>query len=193
MKHLKTILALSYIHLRPSCSHLRLILWLSYNQFMTVFWGRILVMCNPSMNELWATWTGLCIDLYGSRLLTADSKKGCMWLKIRPLMIKWSSYNKLMTILWSSYDLIVIILWYFLSNLQLSLGLLMIILQSSHGELMIILESFYDHLMMILQSYYNHLWQSHHYVTSISSISYGQHMMILQYVMASIWWSYSVL
>jgi hypothetical protein len=35
-----------------------------------------LVVCDPSMNELWATYTGLCIYLYGSRLLTASSYKG---------------------------------------------------------------------------------------------------------------------
>jgi hypothetical protein len=32
-----------------------------------------LVVCNPSMNELWITLTGLCIDLYGSRSLTVRS------------------------------------------------------------------------------------------------------------------------
>jgi hypothetical protein len=32
-----------------------------------------LVMCDPSMNEQLATETGLCIDLYGSRSLTARS------------------------------------------------------------------------------------------------------------------------
>jgi hypothetical protein len=32
-----------------------------------------LVVCDPSMNELRATYTGLCIDLYGSRSLTARS------------------------------------------------------------------------------------------------------------------------
>ncbi len=30
-----------------------------------------LVLCDPSVNELWATQTGLCIDLYWSRSLTA--------------------------------------------------------------------------------------------------------------------------
>jgi hypothetical protein len=30
-------------------------------------------VCDPSMNELLATKTGLCIDLYGSRSLTACS------------------------------------------------------------------------------------------------------------------------
>jgi hypothetical protein len=33
-----------------------------------------LVMCDPSMNELWAKKTGLCIDLYESRSLTARSQ-----------------------------------------------------------------------------------------------------------------------
>ena len=32
-----------------------------------------LVVCVPSMNELWAIYTGLCIYLYGSMLLTAHS------------------------------------------------------------------------------------------------------------------------
>jgi hypothetical protein len=32
-----------------------------------------LVACDPSMNKLWVTSTGLCIDLYGSRLLKAHS------------------------------------------------------------------------------------------------------------------------
>ncbi len=32
-----------------------------------------LVMCDPSMNEMWATDTGLYLDLYGSRFLTAYS------------------------------------------------------------------------------------------------------------------------
>jgi hypothetical protein len=32
-----------------------------------------LVMCDHSINELWATLTGLGIDLYESRLLTAHS------------------------------------------------------------------------------------------------------------------------
>ncbi len=41
-------------------------------------------MFNPSMNEQWATETGLCIGLYGSRSLTARSYKGHTWLKIRP-------------------------------------------------------------------------------------------------------------
>ncbi len=39
----------------------------SYNE--AVF----LVMWDPSMSELWATYTGLCLDLYGSRSLTARS------------------------------------------------------------------------------------------------------------------------
>ncbi len=32
-----------------------------------------LVMCDPFINELCVTWTSLCIDLYGSSLLTAHS------------------------------------------------------------------------------------------------------------------------
>ncbi len=32
-----------------------------------------LVVCDPSINELWVTQTGLCNDLYGSKLLTARS------------------------------------------------------------------------------------------------------------------------
>jgi hypothetical protein len=32
-----------------------------------------LVVCDPSMNEQWATSTGLCIDPFGSRLLTTHS------------------------------------------------------------------------------------------------------------------------
>ncbi len=43
-----------------------------------------LVVCDPSMNEIWVTKTGVCLDLYGSRLLTAHSWKGCTWLKIQP-------------------------------------------------------------------------------------------------------------
>ncbi len=44
-----------------------------------------LVVCDPSMNELWATWThrDLCIDL--SRSLIAHSQKGRTRLKIRAL------------------------------------------------------------------------------------------------------------
>jgi hypothetical protein len=44
-----------------------------------------LVMCDPSMNELRATLTSQCTDLYGSRSLTAHSQKGRTQLKIRPL------------------------------------------------------------------------------------------------------------
>ncbi len=43
-----------------------------------------LVVCDPSLNELWATYTGLFIDLYGSRSLTAQSWKGHSQLKIQP-------------------------------------------------------------------------------------------------------------
>ncbi len=45
----------------------------------------VLVMCDPSMNELFMTQTGLCKDLYESRSLTAHSQKGCTQLKIQPL------------------------------------------------------------------------------------------------------------
>jgi hypothetical protein len=41
-------------------------------------------MCDPFKSELWATLTGLCIDLYGSRSLTARSQKGRTQLKIQP-------------------------------------------------------------------------------------------------------------
>jgi hypothetical protein len=45
-----------------------------------------LVMCDPSMNELWATYTGLCIGRYGSRWLTARSWMSRTRLKIQPLV-----------------------------------------------------------------------------------------------------------
>jgi hypothetical protein len=53
-----------------------------------------LVVCDPSMNELWVTLKGLCIDLYGSKSLTVHLWKGCTQLKIRALLpklreIKW--------------------------------------------------------------------------------------------------------
>ncbi len=48
-----------------------------------------LVMCDPSVNELWATWTHrdiyICIDL--SRSLTARSQKGHTGLKIQHLAL----------------------------------------------------------------------------------------------------------
>ncbi len=43
-----------------------------------------LVMCDPSMNELWVTETGLWINLYGPKSLTACSWKGRTQLKIQP-------------------------------------------------------------------------------------------------------------
>jgi len=46
-----------------------------------------LVLCDPPMNELWATLTILSIYLYGFRSLTAGSQKGRSWLKIRPQFI----------------------------------------------------------------------------------------------------------
>jgi len=53
----------------------------------------LLVMSNPSMNELWATQTGQWIYLYGSRSLTARSQKGCTRLKIRPqVSVKWKHF-----------------------------------------------------------------------------------------------------
>ncbi len=44
-----------------------------------------LVMRDPSMNKLWVTKTGLCVDLYGSRSRTTPSWKGHTQLKIQPL------------------------------------------------------------------------------------------------------------
>ncbi len=52
---------------------------------ISYFEAIFLVVCDPFKNELWATWTGLCIDLYRSRSLTAHSWKGCTPLKIWPL------------------------------------------------------------------------------------------------------------
>jgi hypothetical protein len=46
-----------------------------------------LIVCDPSMNKLWTTYAGLCIDLYGSRSLTTGSSKGSSWLKIQPLLL----------------------------------------------------------------------------------------------------------
>jgi hypothetical protein len=43
-----------------------------------------LVVSDPCMHELCVTYTGLCIDLYGSRSLIAHSFKGRTWLKIQP-------------------------------------------------------------------------------------------------------------
>ncbi len=53
-----------------------------------------LVVCNPSMNELGVTWTGLCIYLYGSRSLTAHSYKGRTRLKIQPLFAEEMGMEK---------------------------------------------------------------------------------------------------
>ncbi len=46
--------------------------------------GVFLVVFDPSMNELWAAKTGLCIDLYWPSSLTACSQKGRTQLKIQP-------------------------------------------------------------------------------------------------------------
>ncbi len=43
-----------------------------------------LVVCDSPMNELWATYTGQWIYLYGSRSLTGRSQKGRTRLKIQP-------------------------------------------------------------------------------------------------------------
>ncbi len=45
-------------------------------------------MCDPPMNELWATLTGQWIYLYGSMSLTACSQKSCSRLKIWPQVNK---------------------------------------------------------------------------------------------------------
>ncbi len=61
-------------------------LFLRLKSFVKLGPGAVfLVTCDPSMNELWVTYTGLCIDLYGSRSLTARSEKGRTRLKIWPL------------------------------------------------------------------------------------------------------------
>ncbi len=54
----------------------KIIIWICITNKKNTFKSseaEFLVMCNPSMNKLWANKTGLCIDLYESRLLTACS------------------------------------------------------------------------------------------------------------------------
>jgi len=48
-----------------------------------------LVMCDPSMDELWATYTHTDLRIDLSLLLTASSLKGRTQLKIRPLYFCW--------------------------------------------------------------------------------------------------------
>jgi len=55
------------------------------------------------MNELWGTWTGLWIYLYGSRLLTAHSQKGRTQLKIRPQDYIWLALE--VVAVWASHNI----------------------------------------------------------------------------------------
>jgi hypothetical protein len=62
--------------------------WKKYAQLLLIRWiwpeAVFLFTCDPSMNKLWATYTGLCIDLYEPRSLTACSHKGHTQLKMWP-------------------------------------------------------------------------------------------------------------
>ncbi len=81
------------------CNKLECLLLLRFSSLVYCFWARpeavFLVVYDPSLNELWVTYTHRDLSIGLSKSLTAHSKKGRTWLKMQPQepTLEWSTWK----------------------------------------------------------------------------------------------------